>query len=189
MKTRTILSLVIGTIVLFVWNAVSWMALPFHTTSLKNIPEEMINQAAFKEAMPESGVYHFPGMHASSDEEEMQKIEAVLAEGPRIPLMVYVNKSTKLFDPMTFLQSLLVNFLTVLLTYLLIARISKKDKSSILLSALGIGVVAVLVSDLSQKVWFMFPWGYTLVNAMDKVVAFSLLGLVFAFYTFRKQGA
>ncbi|GEM_PF-4753532 len=39
---KKITTLTIGTLILFVWNAVSWMVLPFHSNSLKNIPESVV---------------------------------------------------------------------------------------------------------------------------------------------------
>ncbi len=186
MNKRALLSIIIGTIILFLWNAVSWMALPFHANTLKNIPDTVMQPSIMKKEMPESGVYHFPGMPTDQTPAAMSEIEQKLQEGPRITLMVYKNSPTQLFDPKTFLFSLLVNFLTVIFTYLIIAQIGIQGNGKIFLSALMIGVIAALVSDISQMVWYMFPVDYTLVNALDKIIAFGLLGLLFGLYTFKK---
>ncbi|MEO1438440.1 MAG: hypothetical protein AAFV80_23070 [Bacteroidota bacterium] len=186
MTTRHVLSIVFGTILLFVWNAVSWMALPFHNNSLTNIPEAVIQVDSMRSLMPESGVYHYPGMPTDFSGPAMERVEAQLAKGPRITLMVYKNEPTSLFDPKTFGISLIINAMTVFFTYLLLVKMAIQAPKGIMTACLLIGLVAVLLSDISQMNWFMFPLGYTLVNALDKLIAFGLLGLLFSMYTFKK---
>ncbi|MEM6725756.1 MAG: hypothetical protein AAF598_17075, partial [Bacteroidota bacterium] len=82
MTTRHLISIVLGTIVLFVWNAISWMALPFHNKALTNIPETALQLETMKTQMPESGVYHYPGVPANFSEEAMAEVEQQLANGP-----------------------------------------------------------------------------------------------------------
>ena len=89
MNKKAIISIVIGTILLYVWGALSWMVLPFHGDSLHQIPEEAIEVDKLRTLMPESGVYHLPGMPEDNSAESMKKVEDQLAKGPRITMMVY----------------------------------------------------------------------------------------------------
>ncbi|MCR9251193.1 MAG: hypothetical protein NXI20_12260 [bacterium] len=180
MKKRTIISIVIGTVILFVWNAVSWMGLPFHSNTLNTLPESAINKSDMKQSMPESGVYHYPGLPDANN--SISDIEKKLAEGPRITLMVYKNSPTKLADPVSFLGSLIINLITVIFTFLVVSRFTP---GNVLIGTVMVGVVTILVSDFSQMNWFMFPLDYTIINAIDKLVAFVLLGVLFAKYTFK----
>ncbi|MEM6263254.1 MAG: hypothetical protein AAGI38_12150 [Bacteroidota bacterium] len=185
MNKRIILSLIIGTLLLFVWNAISWMALPFHSQSLKNIPEGIVQLEAMRLQMPEDGVYHYPGLPGENTSKTLDEIEHQLQQGPRITLMVYRNHPTALFDPSTFLYSLLINLLTAGLTLTLISFISQPTAKTVILATLTLGVIAAVVSDVSQMNWYMFPLGYTLVNVGDKLISFGLLSVLFAFYTFK----
>ncbi|MEM6726328.1 MAG: hypothetical protein AAF598_19960, partial [Bacteroidota bacterium] len=74
----------------------------------------------------------------------------------------------------------------VIFAYLLVVKMAVQKPKGIWITCLLAGVLAVLLSDVSQMNWFMFPLGYTLVNAMDKMIAFGLLGLLFSMYTFKK---
>lgn len=181
---RQIITLLSGTVLLFIWNAVSWMVLPFHANSLKNIPAEAFQQETMKNAMPESGVYHYPGLPDNFSKTALREIEGQLKAGPRIPLMVYINEPTALFDPMTFIRSLFFNFTTVLVMLVLFIPIADKSKHHLPFSLL-VGAVAILVSDISLMNWYMFPLGFTLVNAIDKLVSFGLIGILFATFTFK----
>ncbi|WP_347924322.1 hypothetical protein [Pontimicrobium sp. SW4] len=42
MDKKVLVSVILGTLLLFLWNVISWMALPFHTKTLKTIPESVI---------------------------------------------------------------------------------------------------------------------------------------------------
>lgn len=178
MKKRTILTFFIGTLILFIWNALSWMALPFHSGTFKNIPEQAINMDHLKTEMPESGVYHYPGLPEDQSAESVREVESKLAKGPRVTLMVYKNGPTKFFDPATYGFSLLINFLTVLFAYFVVSKIAVENKR-ILRVMLLIGVISGLISDISLMNWYLFPLDYTLVSLMDKIIAFTLLGLLF----------
>jgi len=184
---KTIISIIVGTILLFVWNAVSWMGLPFHSQTLNNIPDGALQLENMRNSMPESGVYHFPGLPEGAHARTMNQIENELKEGPRITMMVYKSGSTEFFDPMSFLMSLIYNLITVGLTYILISRLANKSMSNILTSCLIIALVSAFVSDFGLMNWYMFPLDYTMVNVLDKIIGFGLLGLLFGLYTFKQR--
>jgi len=185
MNKRILISLIAGTIILFLWNAASWMVFPFHSNTLKNIPDNAIQTELLRKEMPESGVYHYPGLPTNNSTNQMNKIEAKLKEGPRITMMVYKNEPTELFEPKTFLFSLLINLLTVIGVFFLISKIGISNPKTIFISTLMIGIVAAIVSDISLMNWYMLPIEYTLVNTFDKIISFGLLGVLFSFYTFK----
>ncbi len=185
MNKKIILSIVFGTVILFMWNAVSWMALPFHSNTLNNIPENAINTELLKNTLTEDGVYHFPGLPADNSAESLKAFENKFETGPRIPLMVFISGSTELFNPMQFLGSFLINLLTVFLTIYLIIKLKSKTLTSILSACIVIGLIVGVVSDFGQMNWFMFPLEYTLVNLFDRIISFALLGLLFGLFTFK----
>ena len=107
MKTKTILiSAIIGTLTLFIWNAISWMVLPFHSNTLKNIPEQALNTDLLKQNLQQDGVYHYPGLPENNSPEEWEMIKEKVKRGPRITLMVYKSGETSLFSPQSFLAYL-----------------------------------------------------------------------------------
>ena len=189
MNTRVIITIILGTFLLFIWNAVSWMTLPFHENSLTNIPDELIDREQLKSLMPESGVYHYPGMPNMNSPEALAQVEKQLEEGPRITLMVYKNAPSTLFDPMDFVVSLLLNFLMVLFTYFVIAQLVDKNVKSILFATTSMALLVIIINDLSLMNWFSFPFDYTFANIIDRLVGFTILGLLFGYFTFRTKPA
>ena len=182
---RTVLTVIFGTLILFIWNAVSWMALPFHEQSMQSIPDKALNTKKLKKHMPEDGVYHYPGLPENESQEAYTEIEEKLGEGPRIMMMVYKSGSTSFFNPMNFVWNLIFNLVTVILLMGIVKRLGNHSTRNILWTTIAVGLIICLMSDLPTMNWFMFPLDYTLANILDYMVMMTLLGLLFAKYTYR----
>ena len=184
---KTIITLVLGTVILFVWNAISWMALPFHSNALKTIPDAVIEGQNLKIALPEDGIYHYPGIPESNAPEDITKIESKMEEGPRITFMAYKTGPTKLFDVNAFALNLIFNFITICLIFWVVKNQSDKSIKKILSTTLALGLLVSFASDFPQMNWFMFPLSYTLPNILDYLVSFGLFGLLMGVYTFKTK--
>lgn len=185
MSVRIFFSVIFGTVILFAWNAVSWMFLPFHTNSLTNLPSAVIDTANMQQIMPYDGVFHYPGLPEDESPQSWQELEAKVQTGPRITLMVYKAGGTTLFDPKNFIISGILNLLTVILVLIVLSKLQDKSFSSVWSTCVIIGAIIGLVSDFAQMNWFLFPLDYTVANVFDHLVAFTLLGSFLGVFTFK----
>jgi hypothetical protein len=186
---KKIVSLIIGSLILFIWNAISWMVLPFHGQSLKSIPEEAIQASTMQQHMPEDGIYHYPGLYGADSPEGIAKIQEKLEQGPRITMMVYKSGSTSFFDPTNFVYSLALNFLSVFILLIMVTALKDHSSRNILKHCLLLGLLIGLVSDFSQMNWYQFPFSYTVFNVIDYIVGLGFCGLFFARYAFKVKQA
>lgn len=182
---KFIITTIVGTLIFFVWYAISWMALPFHSSSLKNIPEHAIDLETLKTALPGDGIYHYPGYPETSDAETVSTIEKQLEKGPRVALMVYKEGSSSLFDPQQFIWGLFINLGTVLLLYYVVSGFARRTTKTMVAACLFIGLIIGFVSDLSLMNWYFYPIDFTMANIIDRIVPFVLLGVLFGSYTFK----
>ncbi len=185
MKNRIIVSIILGTFLLFIWNALSWMVLPFHSNSLSNIPDSAIDMSHLQNTLLKDGVYHYPGLPDTSSPESLDKIESKLKAGPRITLMVYKKGSTNFFEPSQFLWSGVINLLTVITLLFTLIKTKHHQLKPILIFCMLIALLLILINDFGQMNWHLFPLDYTLANVVDRLVSFGLLGLLFGLYTFK----
>ena len=185
--TKTIITIILGTILLFAWNAVSWMVLPFHGDTLNNIPENAMQVDQLKNVLTEDGVYHYPGLPENNSKEAIDAINAKLQEGPRITMMVYKTGSSSFMDPKLYVGGLIINLLTAIFALILISKLGNKSFANIMVSCITVGIIIALVVDISWMNWYLFPLDYTLINVLDRIVAFVLLGLLFSLYTFNNS--
>lgn len=182
---RKIISLIIGTLILFIWNALSWMVLPFHSNTLNSIPDNAINAELLKEHLLKDGVYHYPGFPTEDTPQALKEMENRIETGPRITLMVFKRGKTELFSLLSFLGSVAINFVTVLLLYFLIQISRVHTTKSILLMTLFAALIIGFASDLAQMNWYLFPLEYTILNVLDHLIPFLLVGLLFSKYSFK----
>ncbi|MFP2994516.1 hypothetical protein ABN763_01340 [Spongiivirga sp. MCCC 1A20706] len=183
--SKKIISIVLGTLILFIWSMVSWMALPFHENTITQIPEGTVDLQKMQNDMPEDGVYHYPGMPVDDSPETMAAMEEKLNTGPRIALMVYKSGATKLMDPMQFAIGLVINLLVVISLFYIVSKLADKSTKSILGVLIVVGLIIGLASDFAMLNWWMFPMDFTITNVVDYLVSFTLVGLLFGSYTFK----
>ena len=167
---KFVLSTITGAFVFFVWNAVSWMVLPFHSNQLNTLPESAVVALKGETNEVESGIYHYPGLQ---DPNLTQKI----SDGPRIPFMVYVAEGTSVFDPIDFLKSMIFNLFSAGLLLFALSKISDHSIKNVVSVCIVIALLVGFASDLPQTSWFMFPIHYAIVNMIDYLVSFVLAGL------------
>ncbi|KUG24787.1 hypothetical protein ASZ90_005401 [hydrocarbon metagenome] len=182
---RKIVSLIAGALILFVWNALSWMVLPFHSNTLNSIPDNAINTELLKEHLTKDGVYHYPGFPKDDTPQALKEIENRIETGPRITLMVFKSGKTELFSAVSFLGSIAINFVTVFLLYSLIHLSRVQTTKTILLMTLFVALIIGFASDLAQMNWYLFPLSYTILNMVDHLIPFLLVGILFGKYSFK----
>ncbi|MEQ9297908.1 MAG: hypothetical protein RIF33_05060 [Cyclobacteriaceae bacterium] len=184
MKKQLIIPIISGTLILFLWNAISWMVLPFHANSLRTLPDEAL-ATNLEIVMPGSGVYHYPGL--PNEETSIEEISKKLKDDPRITLMVYQEGSFELFEPSSFLKSLFINLLTCSMLFIILGKLSLPSLAGVLQWSFLLGLLVSFVSDVSIMNWFKFPLTYTMINVSDHIISFLLVGTVYWLFIGKKQ--
>lgn len=183
---KTALSIIAGALIMFIWNALSWMALPFHTETLNNIPEAAISPDNLASNLSKDGVYHYPGLPADDSSESMRAIEEKLQKGPRITLMVYKSGSSSMYNPGSFFLSFVFNAAVVGFLFMVVSRLSKKTAANIFNTCILLGLLVSFTTDFPMMGWYMFPLDYTMANVLDHVISFGFVGMLFGYYTFKE---
>lgn len=169
--------ILLGGIILFMWNAVSWTTLPFHGNSLNTLPDTVIDQINTDLSAGAEGVYHYPGLPDKST--DVAGIENKLQNRPRVTLMVIKAPPSQLIDPGQYLTSFIINLMTSAMLFLILRTMAVSSRSRIFKSCVLIGLTIGIASDMAQMNWFLFSEGYSLLSLADHVVGFTLLGLLF----------
>ena len=175
---KIILSAVLGGLTLFVWGFLSWMILPFHTATMKDMPNEQAIVEALRANLTEPGVYSYPGM-ADYEADEAAWV-AKHKQGPIVTMMVYHPDGMEPMQPMVFIKGLLIDMLAAGLSALMLSMIVSAVPlyGRRILMGTMLGVFAALVSHFTLWNYFMIPAGYTLAMSLDLVVGWTLAGAV-----------
>lgn len=159
MRTRfLLLGTLVGTIVLFVWQAIANAAIPWYQRQMKPFKDPAAAVNAIRAQAPENGVYiegrgvfavvsFKPDMHdQTADMGPMLAKEAALDVVVAIALCLLIER-LPLYGPATTAATL----------------------------GLAAGMVTLVVVG-SNSIWYGFPDLWTLVSVIDETIAFALAG-------------
>ena len=177
---RRLLAAIAGGIVVFIWSAVSHMALGLGSAGIRTLPNEERMAQAIRGVVTEPGLYFFPGMDPSrkmTPEEERAWTERY-RRGPSGLLVVQPGGRDPM-EPTQFVVELLADILAAGVAAFLLAGLG----GPLLARAGAVGLLGLFEwADLSVSYWnwYKFPTLYTGAALVEQVVGWTLAGLVMA---------
>jgi hypothetical protein len=186
MTKRIILGGFLAGVAMFIWGALSHMALGLEESSIKEIPTEPAVLAAMQTGIKDAGFYFFPGMGPQQGLTKEQKAEAEkkwmekYQAGPR-GILIYHPDGEQAMSP----KQLGLQFGAVAVTGLLAALVLAQARSlrgygGRLAFVTVLGLLPFLMVNFPYWNWYGFPTHYTLIQLADKLITFFVAGLVLA---------
>lgn len=174
MKKWLIGSLV-GAILLFVWQFISWGAANLHDEEMKHHPqqEQLIN--ALSGIIKEDGQYMVPRAAPGASREEMEKSMQAMSGKPWAMITYHSSFEVNMVMPM--IRSFCVDLLIVLLLIMVLGKRSDLSMGSTYMATLAVGLIAWLWHPYTMNIWFQTPRVVLTGALLDWIVAYSLVGL------------
>ena len=186
---RRILAAIAGGVVVFVWSALSHMALGLGTAGISTIPNEERVAQAIRGVITEPGLYFMPGFdtsHKMTEAEEKAWTEKyrrgpsgilVIQPGGRDPMM-----------PEQLVFELAADILAAGVAAFILAGFAGSFAARV--AAVGLlGVFEWLDINVSYWNWYTFPSTFTLAALVEQLVGWTLAGLVMASILRVRSGA
>ncbi len=85
---KIIVPALLAAIAVFIWTALSWMALGWHNVDMKSFPDKSLAQQ-MQVSLTEPGIYIYPGYSDSGQELTMEQWSELRKAGPIVHFMVY----------------------------------------------------------------------------------------------------
>lgn len=179
MNSRVWLAGLVGGVVLFVWGAVSHMALPLGEIGISSLPNEEPVMEAMRTHITAPGFYFIPGIAPGQhrDEAAMKAWEEKAKRGP-VAILVYQVSGSAMAT-----EQLVTEFVTSVAIGLLAAMILVHIGGSLASRAMmvaAMGLMSSLDVYVSYWTWYKFPTDYTLAQMAMQVVGFLLMGAAIA---------
>lgn len=179
---KIVIATLIGALVVFAFQAMSWMVTPIHADTLRYSEHDAEIHAFLSERLKDDAVYSFPGKPPGMSESEHQEQMAAHANEP---WMVVTNHTSMDMD---MSGNMLTGFLYSVLSVLIIVWILTAGASvftsfgSRFFICVLFGVFLVLNSSLADMNWWSAPWHFVQGELIDGLVTWSLCGLWLGFY-------
>lgn len=183
----------VGTIVLFIWSALSWTVLPLHlhTYSYTSAQDSILKVLADNNV--ETGAYLMPmadNTNATAfDSKYHEESERVMKENEGKPMAtIYYLRQGYLMGAMTFIRGFLFDFLALLAACIILTP-SFAAMSSFFgrwWLALLVGLLLSAYGPLQQFNWMAVPWNFTADIVLGTLLDWGVTGLWLAWYFGRK---
>ncbi len=181
--SKVLVSALVGAIILFVFQALSWMALGIHAKSFKYLPEQDEVLEVMSKYM-EEGYYYLPYFDPETTSEEEQMAFQKESEGKPWVMVAYHPKME-----MNMAKNMGLGFLSDLLTCLIISLILvNANAPSFRLKMFFVMMIATLVmlgGPIMEANWFSTPGHYLYGMVVDIFVGYFLAGLWMSWWTGR----
>jgi len=193
MEKRVILSIVVGSIVVFLVSSIWHMATGLGQVGIQNLPNEDAMLSAMRGSIHSSGLYFFPAMDGGATGSKERASQAGYLEkyktGPTGILIYHPGGQELAFGKLLTVQFLtgLAGAMLLALVLVMTADATKFLKRSLLV--LAISLFAAVIYEIPYWNWYGFPTSYTLAHAAGWIVSWSAAGLAMAAMIRRRPAA
>ena len=171
MKKWVIGSLV-GAIIVFVWQAASWMFLGIHDKAMKYTPAQEQIMNTLSSSNLEEANYMLPNAPTKKEQEDMMKT----MEGKPWASIIY-HKSMSTSMTMPLIRCFLVDFFLVISLIYVLTRGGTPIARRAFAGAVAMGLFSWLWTFYMGHIFFALPWSMILGDLIDSIVAWGLCGL------------
>ena len=179
---RKVLASLFGGMVVFAWGTISWTILPWHLSSMGDLPDGGKTIATLSDIKATSGVYIYPPTPDTGDENALKEWQEKYAGGPYISMLVYHQGGYTESMAGLFLRGYALNVAGAGFIVFLFGLTGMQEKSyrrRVGFVAL-LGIFASVVGPLTEWNWWGFSASFSVPVVLDGIIAWSLAGSVIA---------
>ena len=186
MAKRLLLGTVLGGLVVYVWGAISWMVLPWHTATFQAFSNEEVVVTLLQLTATKPGVYLLPKAGGSASEQKAAHER--MKQGP-VMLAAIRPQGANPSDPMFYVKGLALELCGAFLMTWLIMTLPGMSFSARVRTVTLVALIAGVLTRVPDWHWWGFSAGYTIVQMLDLLIGYFLAGLVIAKVTTPKPSA
>ncbi|MGZ5286056.1 MAG: hypothetical protein ACXWB9_02680 [Flavisolibacter sp.] len=169
---KLLIGSIVGGLIIFIWQFISFAAINFHKPIQQYTDKEEAIMNFLNSQGLEEGGYFLPGMPEGISKEDYEaKMKKVVGK-PWASLQYHKELENNMV--MNMIRGFLVNVIAVYLFCWLVRRMNRPTFSTIMLSALVLGLIIFLNAPYINYIWFKSHdiWAHLL----DYIVSWGLVG-------------
>ena len=181
---KLIIGSLVGAVLLFSWQSLSWTVLQLHESEIKYTPAQDTILNVMSKSITEDGQYGLPSLAPGYSHKEMEDFGKKM-EGKPWALVSY-NKALKSDMAMQILRGFLICLICVLLVCTIIGRMGNKRFISVFATTLYMGIICFLFVWYTGHNWMGTSWGVLKPELLDDLASWGLTGIWLGWWYSRK---
>ncbi|MBL7808004.1 MAG: hypothetical protein JNN28_09330 [Saprospiraceae bacterium] len=174
---KQLVSIIVGGLILFIWQFVSWALIPIHKSEYGYTPNQDKIMEALSQNLTEEGTYMLPGINPSLSREAVEA-EMAAHEGKPWASVTY-HKSMSNAMGMNMFRGFAIDLVAIYLLIWLLMKIPNLTLGTSVQASVAIGVIAYLTIPYLNSIWFETN---SLEHLIDAVVQWGLVGAWLGWY-------
>lgn len=188
MQKSLVLGGLLGGLVLFVWGAISWMVLPWHTMTLEKFTDEIAVAQVLTANVHQPGVYILPNAHKQDPtlpEPVRKAAEEDAMNRARLGPFMFASIAPRGWGSMgtAMFIGLCTQIVAAFLATWLLLNTRGLDYFARVRFLVMLALAVAVIAHVPYWNWWHFSTSYTLVAFADLLIGWFLAGLVIAKFT------
>ncbi|HEV8285855.1 MAG TPA: hypothetical protein VGQ09_16195 [Chitinophagaceae bacterium] len=172
---KWIIGSLVGAIIVFAWQALSWMLIDLHAGEHKYTAAQDQIKATLEANLTEDGMYMIPNSKPGSSRQEMENDWNNAAGKPWALITYGKSFSTSMTTPMII--GFVIDIILVILLISILTRGGLPSFIGIFTGAIAVGIFTFLWGPYMLHNWYNVSWSGITGHLIDAIVAWGLCGL------------
>jgi hypothetical protein len=181
---KIIIGSLVGAILLFGWQAASWMVLGLHDKAMKYTPAEDSLLNTFSNTLTEEGQYVIPGLPPGATQKDMEECAQKNNGKPWAVITYHKTRNTDMAMPI--IRGFLICLVCLWLCCLVIAKLANKSFTGVFSTTLTFGLISFLFVWYIGHNWMDTPWDVLKGELIDDIAGWGLAGIWLGWWYGRK---
>ncbi|MEO7265115.1 MAG: hypothetical protein ABIW38_09395 [Ferruginibacter sp.] len=182
---KTIIAAVVGGIIIFAWQFLSWAALNLHKASNKYTPNNAAIMSALEANLPEEGGYVLPGLPENATKADHEKLMNESNGKPWASIQYHKSMKSSIATMMMNMgRGLIVDIITVWLFCWILGKINIASFGTIFMASLFLGLIIFFNSSYTANIWY--KWFDIMAHFTDAIVSWGVCGIWLGWYLGKK---
>ena len=186
---KTLIATIVGTLIIFIYQSMSWMVLPIHKHSFKNTDKQDAILPVLSSNLTEDGLYYLPMLSPETSHEEQEKFMNERMGKPAATISYQAAMSYNMVNNICL--GLLFSLIAVwiIVTILVKAESVFNTFGSRMGVTVALAILTVSRTYLMEWNWMNSPMQYISGQITDEIVSCLLLGFWLGWYLGRTPKA
>jgi len=181
MNTKSIIAILVGGVLLFVWQFLSWTMLNIHGGNQKYTAKQNEIIQFLDQNLEGEGSYFLPNFPpGTSPEEQQAKMEA--SKGQPWATIAF-HKTMDMNMGLNMVRGLLINFVAIALLLWVLMQFANRGFKEFFIASLFTGLISYFTGSYTFSIWYETN---SMPDLIDAIASWSLVGLWLGYFMKQK---